>query len=60
MVRSPMPQPTSTGSRLQDKKPVGKSFQEVYDLKTIQPTKEWLELYGEVVEEVSGWGLLIS
>jgi len=45
---------------LQDKKPVGKPFQEVYDLKTIQPTKEWLELYDQVVKEVSAWGLPIS
>jgi len=45
---------------LQDKKPVGKPFQEVYDLKTIQPTKEWLELYDEVLKEVSAWGLPIS
>ncbi len=40
-----------------DKKPYGKPFQEVYDLKTIQPTKEWLDIYDEVKAEVSGWGL---
>ena len=45
---------------LQDKKPVGKPFQEVYDIKTVQPTREWLSLYGEVLDEVSGWGLPIS
>lgn len=45
---------------LQDKKPVGKSFQEVYDLKSIQPTREWLDLTETVVEEVFGWGLPIS
>jgi methylamine--corrinoid protein Co-methyltransferase len=45
---------------LQDKKPVGKPFQEVYDLNTIQPTREWLNIYDEVVEEVSGWGLALS
>jgi methylamine--corrinoid protein Co-methyltransferase len=42
---------------LQDKKPVGKPFPEVYDLKTIQPTLEWLKIYNEVLDEVSGWGL---
>ena len=45
---------------LQDKKPVGKPFQEVYDIKTVQPTMEWLNLYDEVVDEASGWGLPIS
>ena len=45
---------------LQDKKPVGKPFQEVYDLKTLQPTKEWLDLYDEVVKEISTWGLSVS
>ncbi len=45
---------------LQDKKPVGKPFQEVYDLDTIQPTREWLNLYEDVAVEVSAWGLPIS
>ncbi len=45
---------------LQDKKPVGKAFQEVYDVNTLQPTKEWLNLYEEVVEEVIGWGLPVN
>jgi methylamine--corrinoid protein Co-methyltransferase len=45
---------------LQDKKPIGKPFQEVYDLSTIQPTREWLDLYDEVLREVSTWGLPIS
>jgi methylamine--corrinoid protein Co-methyltransferase len=45
---------------LQNKKPVGEPFQEVYDLKTIQPTKEWLNLYDEVLQEVSRWGLPVS
>jgi len=40
-----------------DKQPYGQPFQEVYDLKMIQPTKEWLEVYDEVKEEVSKWGL---
>ena len=45
---------------LQDKKPVGKPFQEVYDLNTLQPTKEWLDLYDDVVKEISAWGLPVS
>jgi methylamine--corrinoid protein Co-methyltransferase len=42
---------------LQDKKPVGLPFQQVYDLKTLQPSREWLELYDKVVKEVTAWGL---
>jgi methylamine--corrinoid protein Co-methyltransferase len=45
---------------LQDKKPVGQPFQEVYDLKSLQPSKEWLDVYDEVVEEVSAWGLPLN
>jgi len=45
---------------LQDKKPVGQPFQEVYDLKTLQPTREWLAIYDEVLNEVSEWGLSVN
>ncbi len=45
---------------LQDKKPVGQPFQEVYDLENLQPTREWLNLYQKVLDEVTGWGLPIS
>jgi len=37
--------------------PYGKHFKEVYDLKTIQPTDEWLKMYEEVKNEAAGWGL---
>jgi len=37
--------------------PYGKHFKDVYDLKTIQPTKEWLGMYDEVKNEAAGWGL---
>jgi methylamine--corrinoid protein Co-methyltransferase len=40
-----------------DKRPYGKPFPEVYDLKTVQPTKEWLTMYSEVKEEALSWGL---
>jgi methylamine--corrinoid protein Co-methyltransferase len=40
-----------------DKRPYGKPFQEVYDVKTVQPTKEWLALYEEVKGEAVTWGL---
>jgi len=40
-----------------DQQPYGQPFQEVYDLKTIRPTKEWLALYDDVKDEVSKWGL---
>jgi methylamine--corrinoid protein Co-methyltransferase len=42
---------------LLDKKPYGKPFQEVYDVKSVQPTKEWLKIYDEVKEEAASWGL---
>jgi methylamine--corrinoid protein Co-methyltransferase len=45
---------------LQDKKPVGKPFQEVYDLASLQPTREWLEMYDEVVEEAEAWGMELA
>ncbi len=40
-----------------DSKPYGKPFWEVYDVKTVQPTKEWLNMYDEVKEEAISWGL---
>lgn len=40
-----------------DKKPYGKPFWEVYDVATIKPTKEWLDIYEEVREEAISWGL---
>jgi methylamine---corrinoid protein Co-methyltransferase len=43
-----------------DKKPYGKDFQEVYDLKTVQPTDEWQQMYEQVKEEAAGWGLDFS
>jgi methylamine--corrinoid protein Co-methyltransferase len=45
---------------LQDQKPFGQPFQEVYDLHTLQPTPEWLEIYDKVVNEASRWGLALS
>ncbi len=38
-------------------KPVGKPFQEVYDMKSLQPTAEWNGLYEEVKEELMGMGV---
>ena len=31
---------------------VGKPFDEVYDLETIQPKPEWLQTYDEVCQEL--------
>ncbi len=45
---------------LQDKKPVGQPFQEVYDLDTNQPTAEWLAIYDDVLEQVYSWGLPVK
>jgi methylamine--corrinoid protein Co-methyltransferase len=38
-------------------KPIGKPFQEVYDLETLQPTPEWLGIYHEVKDELIEMGL---
>lgn len=40
-----------------DKKPIGKSFLDVYDVDTVRPTQEWLDMYGEVKDEVERIGL---
>ena len=45
---------------LLDKKPFGRPFPEVYDITTVQPTKEWLDLYDQVKQEVIGWGVPIE
>jgi len=37
--------------------PIGKKFQECNDLKTLKPTKEYLELYEKVKKELAGLGL---
>ncbi len=42
---------------LQDKKPFGQPFPEVYDVDTVQPKKEWLAIYERVEKEVTDWGL---
>lgn len=38
-------------------KPVGKPFEEVYDIERIEPTAEWQGLYDDVKEELISWGL---
>lgn len=40
-----------------DKRPMGKPFQEVYDVQTLKPTSEWLAVYEEVKEELRQIGL---
>jgi methylamine--corrinoid protein Co-methyltransferase len=37
--------------------PIGKRFDECYDLETLQPTQEYVELYGQVKETLQGFGL---
>ena len=37
--------------------PIGKKFQECNDLKTLKPSKEYLELYDKVKKELEGLGL---
>ena len=44
--------------RIVDKKvPIGKKFQECYDLKTLKPTKELLDLHNKIRKELEGLGL---
>ncbi len=40
-----------------DKRPAGLSFDEVYDLRTLQPNEEWNSLYLDVKAELFGMGL---
>ena len=40
--------------------PIGQTFEEVYDLKTVRPTPEWQGIYDEVREELIGMGLLLD
>jgi len=42
---------------LQDEKPYGEPFPEVYDVDTVEPKPGWLKLYEEVKSEAAGWGL---
>jgi len=37
--------------------PKGKSFTECYDLKTLKPTKEWLEIYQKAKNELIELGV---
>jgi len=41
----------------QTSKPIGKPFDQVYDLTTIQPTGEWQGIYEEVCEELTVFGM---
>jgi len=40
-----------------DRRPVGKRFDEVYDVVRVQPTEEWLGVYEEVKDELRELGL---
>ena len=40
-----------------DKRPIGKSFLEAYDPIKVEPTQEWLDMYGKVKDEVGRIGL---
>ncbi len=39
------------------KAPIGKTFQECYDVKTITPTKEYMELYNGIKKELADLGI---
>jgi methylamine--corrinoid protein Co-methyltransferase len=40
-----------------ERKPIGKPFEEVYDLEKIQPSPEWQGIYDEVKEELIAMAL---
>jgi methylamine--corrinoid protein Co-methyltransferase len=40
-----------------DKNPIGKPFEEVYDIENVEPTPEWQGMYDEVHEELIKMGL---
>lgn len=40
--------------------PAGKTFQECYDVTTVRPTKEYLEVYDKAVATLEGFGLDMS
>ena len=40
-----------------DQKPYGKPFWELYDVASVTPKQEWLDIYEEVKEEAISWGL---
>ena len=40
-----------------DQRPIGKHFTEVYDVKSVKPTTEWLGMYNEVKAELRAKGL---
>ncbi len=39
---------------------LGKTFQECYDVKTVRPTKEYLEVYDNAKKRMADWGFEIS
>ena len=39
------------------REPKGVSFEEAYDIRTLQPRPEWLAIYDEVKREVSALGV---
>jgi methylamine--corrinoid protein Co-methyltransferase len=40
--------------------PLGKRFDECYDLDTLQPTQEYLDLYDRIKKKLTGFGLEYS
>lgn len=40
--------------------PKGKSFTECFDIKTLEPTKEWLDIYLRIKKELIGLGMPLA
>lgn len=38
-------------------KPIGQPFNKLYDVATVRPTAEWLDIYEQVKEQAAAWGL---
>ncbi len=40
--------------------PIGKPFYELYDVKVVKPSREWISLYSDVMGELRDFGLDIT
>jgi len=40
--------------------PLGKTFQECYDMRKVEPTSEWLQIYREVYKDLADLGITIE
>ena len=43
-----------------DNPPIGKPFDQIYNLKTLEPTKEWLNKYTTVIKYLENLGIVLK